>query len=194
MSTISSRTAVTDRPVLDVFAERWSTRIFDAAAPLDEDAFQSALEAARWAPSASNTQPWRAIVARRGTPEHQQVLDALMGFNQAWAGDASALVVFVTELAREDNEPLPWAVYDTGQAAAFFTIQAHAGGLATHQMGGFHRDVIASTFGLDSRFEAVSIMAVGTLGDPATADAGIVEREGAPRTRRPIAETLIVNA
>lgn len=194
MSILSSRTADTDRPVLDVFAERWSTRIFDAAAPLDEDAFQSALEAARWAPSASNTQPWRAIVARRGTAEHRQILDALMGFNQAWAGDASALVVFVAEVAREDNEPLPWAIYDTGQAAAFFTIQAHAGGLATHQMGGFHRDAVASTFGIEPRFEAISIMAVGSLGDPEAAPAEIVEREGAPRTRRPIAETLIVDA
>ena len=194
MSLIPSRTAVTDRPVLDIFAERWSTRIFDATAPIDEDAFQSALEAARWAPSASNTQPWRAIVARRGTPEHQQVLDALMGFNQAWAGDASALVVFLTETVREDGEPLPWAVYDTGQAAAYFTIQAHAGGLATHQMGGFHRDLIAASFDLDPRFGAISVVAVGALGDPASATEKIRERESEPRTRRPIAETLLIDA
>jgi nitroreductase len=194
MSLIPSRTAVTDRPVLDVFAERWSTRIFDATAPLDEDAFQSALEAARWAPSASNTQPWRAIVARRGTPEHQQVLDSLMGFNQSWAGDAGALVVFLSETVRENGDPLPWAVYDTGQAAAYFTIQAHAGGLATHQMGGFDRDAVASAFGLDPRFGAIAVMAVGALGDPATATEQMRERESAPRTRRPIAETLLVDA
>lgn len=194
MSVIPSRTAVTDRPILDVLAERWSTRVFDPTAPLDEDAFQSALEAARWAPSANNTQPWRAIVARRGTPEHQQVLDALVGFNQAWAGTASALVVFLTETVRENGDPLPWAVYDTGQAAAYFTIQAHAGGLATHTMGGFDRDAIASAFDLEARFGAIAVIAVGEFGDPASVDEKMRERESAPRTRRPIAETLVVDA
>jgi len=194
MTPVSSRTAITDRPVLDLFAERWSTRIFDASAPLDEDAFGSALEAARWAPSASNTQPWRAVVARRGTAEHQRIMDALMGFNQEWAGSASALVAFVAEIAREDGEPMPWAVYDTGQAAAYFTIQAHAGGLATHQMGGFHRDQVAAAFDIDPRFEVISVVAVGVLGDPADVSEKIRERENAPRTRRPIAETLIADA
>jgi nitroreductase len=194
MSPIPTRTAVTDRPVLDVFAERWSTRIFDAAAPLDEDAFASALEAARWAPSASNTQPWRAIVARRGTAEHQRILDALLGFNQAWAGAASALVVFIAETTQEDGDPYTWAVYDTGQAAAYFTIQAHAGGLATHQMGGFQRDQVAAAFDLPARFDPIAVVAVGTLGDAATASDIIRERESAPRTRRPIAETLLADA
>ncbi|WP_200847189.1 nitroreductase family protein [Microbacterium sp. 18062] len=194
MTPISSRTAVTEQPVLDVFAERWSTRIFDPAAPLDEPAFASALEAARWAPSASNTQPWRAIVARRGTAEHRAVLDALMGFNQVWADAASALVVFVAETAREDGEPLTWAVYDTGQAAAYFTIQAHAGGLVTHQMGGFHRDQVAAAFDIEARFDPISVVAVGLLGDPAGATEAIRERESLPRTRRPIAETLLVDA
>jgi nitroreductase len=194
MSPIPTRTAVTDRPVLDIFAERWSTRIFDDAAPLDEDAFASALEAARWAPSAGNTQPWRAIVARRGSAEHQRVLDSLMGFNQAWAGAASALVVFVAEIAQEDGDPMNWAVYDTGQAAAYFTIQAHAGGLATHQMGGFQRDQVAAAFGLDPRFEPIAVVAVGTLGDAATASEVLRERESAPRTRRPVADSLLVDA
>jgi nitroreductase len=194
MSPIPTRTAVTDRPVLDIFAERWSTRIFDETAPLDEDAFASALEAARWAPSAGNTQPWHAIVARRGTAEHQRVLDALLGFNQSWAGSASALVVFVAETAREDGDPLNWAVYDTGQAAAYFTIQAHAGGLATHQMGGFDRDQVATAFGLDDRFEPIAVVAVGTLGDAGTASEILRERESAPRTRRPVAESLLVDA
>ena len=73
--------AVTEAPILDVLAERWSTRIFDAETPIDEAALASALEAARWAPSANNTQPWRFVVARRGTTEHAQIVAALMGFN-----------------------------------------------------------------------------------------------------------------
>ncbi|WP_460773211.1 nitroreductase family protein [Microbacterium sp. GXF7504] len=193
MTPVATNPAATDVPVMDVFEQRWSTRIFDAAATIDEDALASALEAARWAPSASNTQPWRFIVARRGTEAHAKVFSSLIGFNQMWAGDASALVVFVAQTVREDGEPLPWAVYDTGQAAAFFTVQAHAGGLATHQMGGFDRAAVAEAFGLDDVFTPLAVMAVGTLGDPAGADEKMREREAAPRTRRPLADTVVVD-
>ena len=96
--------AVTAAPILDVLAERRSTRIFDAETPIDEAALASALEAARWAPSANNTQPWRFVVARRGTAEHAQIVDALMGFNQAWAADAAALIVFAAS-ASLDGKP-----------------------------------------------------------------------------------------
>lgn len=186
------RTAVTDAPILDVLAERWSTRIFDATAAIDEDALASALEAARWAPTAVNFQPWRAIVARRGSASHAKVVATLAGFNSTWAADAAALVVFIAETTR-DGEPMAWALYDTGQAAAHFTVQAHANGLSTHQMGGFDRDALAAAFELSSDFTPISVMAVGELGDIRTASEELQQRENAPRTRRPIAETVIVN-
>ena len=192
MSTIAAHPADTDAPILDVLAERWSTRIFDPATPIDEDALASALEAARWAPSANNTQPWRFVVARRGSSAHAQIVDALMGFNQSWAADAAALVVFASSAAL-DGKPLPWAAYDTGQAAAHFTVQAHASGLHTHQMGGFDRDAIARAFGFGDDRVAVTVMAVGALGDIDAAPEALRERELAPRVRRPIAESLIVN-
>lgn len=185
--------AVTAAPILDVLAERWSTRIFDAETPIDEAALASALEAARWAPSANNTQPWRFVVARRGTAEHAQIVDALMGFNQAWAADAAALIVFAAS-ASLDGKPLPWAAYDTGQAAAHFTVQAHASGLYTDQMGGFDRDRIAQAFGFGDDLAAVTVMAVGALGDIDAAPEALREREQAPRTRRPIEESLAVDA
>ena len=186
------RTAITDAPILDVLAERWSTRIFDATASIDEAALASALEAARWAPTAANTQPWRAIVARRGSEAHAKILSTLMGFNASWAGDAALLVVFVAETTR-DGKPMTWALYDTGQAAAHFTVQAHANGLSTHQMGGFDRDAIAQAFELGEEFTPISVMAVGELGDIRTASEEMQDRENAPRERRPIAETVIVN-
>ena len=186
------RTAVTDAPILDVLAERWSTRIFDATSTIDEEALASALEAARWAPTAANSQPWRAIVTRRGSAAHAKVLDSLMGFNSAWAGDAALLVVFVAETTRDD-QPMPWALYDTGQAAAHFTVQAHANGLSTHQMGGFDRDAVSAAFELGAEFTPISVMAVGELGDIRTASEEMQQRENAPRVRRPIAETVIVN-
>ncbi len=193
MSTIAAHPADTDAPILDVLAERWSTRIFDPAAAIDEAALASALEAARWAPSASNTQPWRFVVARRGTEAHAQILASLMGFNQSWAADAAALVVFASSAA-VDGKPLPWAAYDTGQAAAHFTVQAHASGLHTHQMGGFDRDAIAESFSFGEDLVAVTVMAVGALGDIESAPEALRERELAPRVRRPIAESLIANA
>ena len=193
MSTLTDRRAATDSPILDVLTERWSTRIFDANTPIDEDALASALEAARWAPTAANTQPWRLIVARRGTDAHAQIVSALAGFNSAWAGDAAVLVVFVAETVR-DGKPMAWALYDTGQVAAHFTVQAHADGLSTHQMGGFDRDAIARTFELGQDFTPVTVMAVGSLGDIREASAELQARENAPRERRSLDESVLVSA
>ncbi|MET0673771.1 MAG: nitroreductase family protein [Microbacterium pygmaeum] len=192
MNTLTSRRAATETTILDVLTERWSTRIFDADAPIDEDALASALEAARWAPTAANTQPWRVIVARRGSAAHAAVVAALAGFNAVWAGDAGALVVFVAETAR-DGKPLAWAQYDTGQVAAHFTVQAHADGLSTHQMGGFDRAAISAAFGLDAALVPMTVMAVGSLGDIRTASEELQARENAPRTRRPLAESVLVS-
>ncbi|MCT9819641.1 nitroreductase family protein [Microbacterium sp. W1N] len=193
MSTTLVQPATTDAPILDVLAERWSTRIFDATAPIDEAALASALEAARWAPSANNSQPWRFIVARRGSAAHASIVDSLVGFNQSWAADAAALVVFATVTSLE-GKPLAWAAYDTGQAAAHFTVQAHASGLHTHQMGGFDRAAIAEEFGFGDELAAVTVMAVGALGDIAAAPEALRTRELAPRTRRPIGDSLLANA
>ena len=96
MSHVLDRTAQTDVPILDVLAERWSTRVFDADAPIDEEALRAALEAARWSPSANNTQPWRFLLARRGTEAHAKVVESLVGFNQGWAPSAGALLVVLS--------------------------------------------------------------------------------------------------
>lgn len=194
MSVATGRAAQTDAPVLDVLAERWSPRVFSASAPLDEEALRSALEAARWAPSAVNSQPWRMIVARRGGAAHAALEETLSGFNRAWAGTASALVVMVAESVGEDGTPLPWAIYDTGQAAAHFTIQAQADGLATHQLAGFDRDAVRSAFALEERFAPLTMIAVGRAGSLEGVSEELRARELAPRTRRPISASLLRNA
>lgn len=194
MSTTLDRVAPTDAPILDVLAERWSTRVFDPETPIDEAALRSALEAARWAPSGMNHQPWRFIVARRGTEAHDRLSAALMGFNQAWAPAAGALLVVLAETETEDGEARPWAYYDAGQAAAHFTVQAHAEGLATHQMGGFVAEDLRAAFDVEPRFAPVTVIAVGALGDIDAAEEGLRQRELAPRQRRPIAESLLVDA
>ena len=192
MSLVEERVAETDAPVLDILAARWSTRLYDDVSPIDEDALASALEAARWAPSAFNAQPWRFVVARRGTGTHAKVVDALVDFNKAWAGPAAALVVFVAE-TEIDGKPVPTARYDLGQAAAHFTVQAHADGLYTHQMTGYDAELLAANLGIEAPLVPVTVMAVGDLGDVEGAPAAIRERELSPRTRRPVGESVLID-
>ncbi|MHB1009813.1 MAG: nitroreductase family protein [Propionibacteriaceae bacterium] len=194
MTIALDRTATTDAPILDVLAERFSTRVFDPQATIDEDALASALEAARWAPSANNTQPWRFIVTRRGSEAFDAIYRSLRDFNKAWAGAASALVVAAAATTTEDGSPMHFAQYDTGQAVAHFTVQAHAAGLSTHQMGGFDRDAIRAAFDLPAAITPLTVIAVGALGSLDESSDEVRAREAAPRTRRAITESVLVNA
>ncbi|HET7723223.1 MAG TPA: nitroreductase family protein [Propionibacteriaceae bacterium] len=193
MTIALDRTAATDAPILDVLAERFSTRVFDPRVTIDEAALASALEAARWAPSANNTQPWRFIVTRRGTEAFDAIYRSLRDFNKSWAGDASALVVAAATTTSEDGRPMPYAQYDTGQAVAHFTVQAHAAGLATHQMGGFDRDAVRAAFDLPDDIAPLTVIAVGALGSLEETSEEVRAREAAPRTRRAISESVLVN-
>ena len=185
-----NRSAVTDAPVLDILADRWSPRAFAADQSIDEERLASALEAARWAPSANNTQPWRFIVGRRGGEAHTRIHDALVGFNKVWAGDAAVLIVAVAETADADGNPRGFAMYDVGQAVAHLSVQAHHDGLHVHQMGGFDHDAVRAAFGLEERFTPLTVVALGPIGDPSALPDALREREIAPRARRPLAESL----
>ncbi|MGP6170160.1 nitroreductase family protein [Microbacterium sp. A196] len=188
------RTASTSVPVLDVLAGRWSPRAFDASTPIDENKLAAALEAARWSPSASNTQPWRFIVARRGTELHTQIDEALIGFNREWAGAAQVLIVALSEDQDAEGKARPWAQYDLGQAVAHLSVQAHADGLYVHQMGGIDRDALRALPGVEERFTPTSVIALGALGDASALSEKLQERESAPRVRRPLDETVIASA
>lgn len=194
LTDVAPRTAETAAPLLPALAERWSPRSFDPSADIDETRLTAALEAARWSPSANNSQPWRFIVARRGTAEFDAIVANLLGFNQAWAGVASVLVVAVAEVADAEGTERRWATYDVGQAVAHLTIQAHHDGLHTHQMGGFQPDGLREAFGLEERFVPVSVTALGLLGDADALPEQLREREVAPRTRRPLDEVVLVRA
>jgi nitroreductase len=190
----ATRTADTSYPLLPALAERWSPRAFDTEAVIDEAKLTAALEAARWSPSANNTQPWRFIVARRGSAAFDTIVANLMGFNQVWAGAAGALVVALAEVVDADGNARRWATYDVGQAVAHFSVQAHHDGLHTHQMGGFDAAGLRAAFDLDERFLPVSVTAVGMLGDVETLPQPLRERELAPRTRNALDEIVVVNS
>jgi nitroreductase len=182
--------AVTLHPLL---AQRWSSRAFDASAELAPAVLDRLLEAARWSPSAGNTQPWRFVVAARGTGAHHHVLGALAPGSRAWARHAAVLLVAVAETADEDGNPLPWALYDLGQAMAHLSTQAQAEGLVVHQMGGFSPDALSASFDLDDRLRPVVVAAVGAYDPQAVLPEPFAERELAPRSRRPLDELLVVD-
>jgi len=188
---ITSRKADTTAALINPLVERWSPRAYDPTAEVSTDALRTILEAARWAPSANNTQPWRFIVARRGTDTFTTVHDALLGFNQAWADSAAVLIVNIAETADVEGKPRPWARYDLGQAVAHLTVQAQHEGLHTHQMGGFEGAKISEAFGLADHLEVVSITAIGVLGDVDALPEPLREREVAPRLRKSLDELVV---
>jgi nitroreductase len=185
------KTASTTVPVHPLLAERWSPRGFDQAHEIGDDSLTALLEAARWAPSAQNSQPWRFLVTRRGDEAHGRLFAALAPGNQAWAGAASALVLVAARTVGDDGRPQPWALYDTGQAVAALVTQAQADGLAVHQMGGFDTAAVRAGFGLGDDLTPVVIVAIGCLDSARDLPEAIAVRETAPRARRPIGDLLL---
>ncbi|WP_206691190.1 nitroreductase family protein [Quadrisphaera sp. INWT6] len=173
-----------------LLSTRWSTRAFDPEHVLDDGAAARLLEAARWSPSASNTQPWRLALALRGTPEHQVLFDSLMGFNRAWAASASALVLVAVQRTTPEGKELRWADLDAGQALAHLTVQAAADGLVVHSMGGFEVDAVRAAYDVPDGVEPLVVVAVGRQGDLSVLDERTRERETA-RERLPLPELVL---
>jgi nitroreductase len=185
------KTAITTVPVHPLLAERWSPRGFDRTHEIDDDNLTALLEAARWAPSAANSQPWRFLVTRRGDEAHARLFAALAPGNQTWAGTASTLVLVAARTAAEDGKPQPFALYDTGQAVAALVTQAQADGLSVHQMGGFDTAAVRAEFSLDDSITPVVVLAVGRRGSADELPEPLASRESAPRTRYQITDLLL---
>ena len=188
---IPTKTAITAAPLHPLLAERWSPRAFDPDHQVTDEQVTALLEAARWAPSASNTQPWRFAVTRRGSAEHTAVLNALAPGNRLWAHTASALIVVATQTIGPDGATRPWATYDTGQAVAHLTVQAEHEGLAVHQLGGFDRDRIASGLAGPGHLTPLVVVAVGRHAPGTRLAEPFASREAAARGRLPLHELLV---
>jgi nitroreductase len=193
-SDIAPRFAQTDAPLIGALVERWSPRAYDRDAVVSPDVVDVLLEAARWAPSANNSQPWRFVVAHRGSPEFTAIHDALMGFNQAWADSAAVLIVNIAETTDAEGRERPWATYDLGQAVAHLSVQAQHEGLHTHQMGGFDGEALKAAFGLGETLKVVSVIALGVPGDVDVLPDALREREVAPRQRLTLDELVLRSA
>jgi nitroreductase len=184
--------ATADHEILDVIRERWSPRAFDGSRAVPRADLLRLLEAARWAPSSRNEQPWRFIVADRTTDPAAYAAFAatLTGRNPEWATTAPVLILVCVRLTYQaDAADNRMALYDAGQAVAFLTLQSTAMGLAVRQMEGFDRARAGEAARVPEPFAPVVMMAVGYRGQ---AEALAYDKhrlaETMPRARRPIAE------
>ena len=177
-------------PIHDLLRSRWSPRAFDPNRPVEPDKLRSLMEAARWAPSSNNEQPWSFIIATRDDPEQfGRVLACLVEKNQSWAKYARVLMITVTATVWSRNgKPNRHAFHDLGQAVADLTVQATASGLYVHQMAGFSPDAARQTFDIPATHQAVTAVAVGYPGDPSQLPDDLRQRELTPTTRKPISE------
>lgn len=158
---------IADHPIDDQFLTRHSPRAFSAQ-QMSEKQVMQLLEAARWAPSASNNQPWRAAWGLRGDAGFDKIAASLKDFNAAWAPKASALIAWAARstVARDGAEnPNPWAAFDAGTAWGFMALQAQKMGLITHAMGGFDAGALAQSLEMPAEYHLHAVIAVGYLGD-----------------------------
>lgn len=187
--------AVTDVPLDDLIRNRWSPRAF-ADTPVAPEVLRSLFEAARWAPSSSNEQPWAYIVAaKEDAANFAKLVSILIEFNANWAGKAPILALSIahTVMAR-DGKPNRHALHDVGSATAQLTFEANSRGLLVHQMAGFHADKAHQVFSIPADWEPVAAMAIGYPGDPASLPQALQDRELAPRIRKPLAEFVMTGA
>jgi nitroreductase len=181
-----------DHPIHELVQRRWSPRAFsDQDVP--KQILQSLFEAARWAPSSNNEQPWAFLVATKDDPGvFAEMLSTLVEFNQAWAKHAPVLVIAVSEMAfAKDAAPNRNAFYDTGAAVAHLTAEATSRGLFVHQMAGFDPKKAKKLFYIPEGWEPIAAFAIGYGGDPHLLSDVLRERELAPRTRKPISEFVM---
>src|SRR5215470_8939463 len=183
--------APTDAPIHDLIRHRWSPRAFsDKLIP--PDVLRSLFEAARWAPSSNNEQPWTYLVATRDDKENfEKILGTLVEFNAGWARHAAALAIAVSKLNFEKGNPNRNAFYDTGAASVLITLEAVAQGLVTHQMAGFDHHKAKQVFGIPEGWEPIAAMAIGYPGDANSLPEKLRDRELAPRTRKPLRDFVM---
>jgi len=184
--------AQTAVPIHPILTDRWSPRSFDPKALISTEDMTAFLEAARWAPSSYNFQPWRFIISRRGDETFQKICEAISGFNQVWAPNASALIAVVVEQKTEGHIYPPIALFDTGLAVSQMTVEAHHRGFIIHQMIGFDKEKMNKSFDISGQRDCIVILAIGRQGPVENLPEGQArEREVLPRERNQLSDLII---
>jgi nitroreductase len=179
--------AQTDHPILDILKRRWSPRAFSDRM-VEPEKLLSLFEAARWAPSSFNEQPWSFVVATKQKPEeHARLLACLVEGNQQWARAAPVLMVSVAKLKFDHGgKPNRHAFHDVGLAVGNLLVQATALDLFVHQMAGFSPEKVAELYQIPADFEPVAAIAIGYDGELADLPEPTRAKELGPRSRKPI--------
>jgi nitroreductase len=183
--------AETSVPVHEIIATRRSPRSFDTTATISDADLLGVLEAARWAASAFNGQPWRFFVGKRGDEVFGQILTSLGEFNQSWAKNSSSLILVAGKTTRGDGSIHADFQYDCGLAVAQLVIEAHHRGLVAHQMTGFDKAIAQRELSISAELMPVVVIALGTQDAPEKLSGPLLEREIAKRERLPLAEIVV---
>ena len=178
-----------DHPIQELLGKRWSPYAF-AEREVSEDDLRSLFEAARWAASSYNEQPWRYIVASKASPaEFERLLSCLVEGNQVWARAAPVLALGCTSLYFAlNNKPNAAAVHDLGLASANLTLEATARGLFVHQMIGILPEKAREVYRIPDGVHPLTGIAIGYAADPKGLPEQLRQRDTAPRRRKPLAE------
>jgi nitroreductase len=182
--------AKTDHPVLPLIAKRWSPYVWEDR-PVEPSKLKSLFEAARWAPSSYNEQPWEYVIGIKGEGDgHDKILSCLIEFNQGWAKQVPVLAISVASMKfKKNGNPNAHGWHDVGLASAFLCLQAVDLGLYVHQMAGFDHEKAKKVLGVPDGYETVAAIAIGYRGDVKKAtEKVLIDRDLAERTRRPIGE------
>lgn len=186
-----TKEAQPDYPVHELITRRWSPYAFSER-PVSRDDLRSLFEAARWAASSYNEQPWSYIVAiRDDQSSFERMLSCLVEANQLWARHAPVLAISVAAMRFSRNDaPNRVAVHDLGLAAANLTLEATARGIHVHQMAGILPDRARELFDIPEKHEAVTGIAIGYLGSADDQPDELTQRDTAPRSRKPLSNFL----
>ena len=178
-----------ERDVNDIFLNRWSPRAMSGE-EIDEAALFSLFEAARWAPSSNNNQPWRFLYARRNTPYWAAFFNLLTESNQIWAKNAAVLIVVISKTTFDSNKPARTHSYDAGAAWGSLALQGSQNGLVVHGMQGFDYDKAKDVLQLPDDYQVEAMIAVGKKGNKEELPAYLQEREF-PSTRKTISAIVM---
>ncbi|GGG99196.1 nitroreductase family protein [Silvibacterium dinghuense] len=177
--------------VIEEILQRWSPRAF-ADTPVAPEELKEAFEAARWAASSFNEQPWRFLVGHKGDETYEKIFASLVEFNQSWARRAPVLILSVAKKTFTQNgSPNYYALHDVGAATAYLALGATKLGFHTHSMAGFDREKAQKLFGIPEDFEPGAVTALGYLGDPEVLSDHAKQMELSPRQRKPLSEIVL---
>ena len=187
--------AATDVVLHELIRNRWSPRAFSEK-PVPPEVLRSLFEAARWAPSSNNEQPWAYLLAtKEDRGNFAKMVGVLVEFNANWAKHAPVLALSVAHLTTQrEGKPNRVALHDVGSATAQLTFEANARGLQVHQMAGFDAEKARQTFAIPADWEPVAAMAIGYPGNPESLPEKLRERELAPRARKPLREFVMAGS